>query len=83
MIISQAATEYQDSDSEKQPTEQTNEQGYSIDETTLTGFLNKYGMTPVSYKIQQGMSEDEAFRSTPRDMKMSGEIQYEYMEYGR
>lgn len=69
--------------SEKQPTGETNEQGYSIDETTLTGFLNKYGMTPVAYKIQQGMSEDEALSSTPRDMKMSGEIQSEYMKYGR
>lgn len=69
--------------SEKQPTGETNEQGYSIDETTLTGFLNKYGMSPVAYKIQQGMSEDEALSSTPRDMKMSGEIQSEYMKYGR
>lgn len=73
----------QDPVTEKQPTGETNEQGYSIDETTLTGFLNKYGMTPVAYKIQQGMSEDEALSSTPRDMKMSGEIQSEYMKYGR
>ncbi|GAJ25384.1 hypothetical protein JCM15457_247 [Liquorilactobacillus sucicola DSM 21376 = JCM 15457] len=52
----------------------------SYDEKTLTGFLNKYGMSPVAYKIQhQGMSEYDALKSTPDTMKMSGEIQTEYM----
>ncbi|MDN7145133.1 hypothetical protein QS460_04225 [Liquorilactobacillus mali] len=52
----------------------------SYDENTLTGFLNKYGMSPVAYKIKyEGMSEYDALKSTPNDMKDSGEMQTEYM----
>ncbi|WP_275887188.1 hypothetical protein [Brochothrix thermosphacta] len=41
-------------------------------------------MSPVSYKIEnEGLSEDEALRTTSRDMKMSGEIQLEQVKYGR
>lgn len=44
--------------------------------TNLTDFINKYGMSPTAYKVlHQGMSEEEALRSTPSSMKSSGEIQ--------
>lgn len=55
----------------------------STDETTLSGFINKHGMSPVMYKIQnEGMSEEDALRSTPDSMKSSGEIQLGYSKYG-
>lgn len=55
----------------------------STDETTLSGFINKYGMSPAMYKIQnEGMSEEDALRSTPDSMKTSGEIQLGHSKYG-
>lgn len=46
---------------------------------TLSEFVNKYGMSPVAYKMKyQGMSQKEALASTPRNMKSSGELQTEY-----
>lgn len=57
----------------------TNNEAISMDENTLTGFINKYGMTPAAYKMQvEGMSKEEALSSTPQNMKTSGEIQSEY-----
>lgn len=54
----------------------------NMDTSTLTGFLNTYGMTPTLYKIQvEGMTEEEALKSTPQNMKTSGEIQSEYLKY--
>jgi hypothetical protein len=53
-----------------------------MDEHTLTGFLNKYGVSPVLYKIQHGMSEKEAFETTPDSMKSSGELQTQFLKYG-
>lgn len=51
--------------------------------STLTEFIDKYGMSPVAYKMQyEGMSEEEALRTTPNDMKSSGEIQRGFIEYG-
>lgn len=47
---------------------------------TLTDFVNTYGESPVAYKIDHGMSEEEAYRSTPDDLKSSGEIQYQNMK---
>lgn len=50
---------------------------------TLTAFVNKYGMSPAAYKVQyQGMSEEQALRSTPDAMKTSGEMQIGYIKYG-
>ncbi|EJF00804.1 hypothetical protein LM596_04100 [Liquorilactobacillus mali] len=58
----------------------SNSSSISYDENTLTGFLNKYGMSPVAYKIKyEGMSEYDALKSTSNDMKDSGEMQTEYM----
>lgn len=52
----------------------------SYDENTLTDFLNKYGMSPSAYKMEhQGMSEYDALKNTPDNMKDSGEIQTEHM----
>lgn len=69
---------------DKQAQDQTNSESQDIsnDTNTLTGFLNVYGMTPAAYKVQSGMSIEEALRSTPNDMKTSGEIQTGYTEYG-
>lgn len=47
---------------------------------TLTDFVNTYVESPVAYKIDHGMSEEEAYRSTPDDLKSSGEIQYKNMK---
>lgn len=45
---------------------------------TLSDFVNKYGVTPVVYKVQHyGMSVDEALKSTPDELQTSGEIQTE------
>lgn len=61
----------------------TNNEEISTDETTLSGFINKYGMSPAMYKIQnEGMSEEDALRSTPDSMKTSGEIQLGHSQYG-
>ncbi|MYV04651.1 hypothetical protein [Furfurilactobacillus milii] len=49
--------------------------GISMDENTLTGFLNKYGESPAAYKIDHGMSVQQALNSTPDNMLSSGEIQ--------
>lgn len=50
---------------------------------TLTAFVNKYGISPAAYKVQyQGMSEEQALRSTPDAMKTSGEMQIGYIKYG-
>lgn len=61
----------------------SNNEEISTDETTLSGFINKYGMSPAMYKIQyEGMSEEDALRSTPDSMKTSGEIQLGHLNYG-
>lgn len=49
------------------------------DETTLTGFINKYGESPVSYKMDHGMTQKDALASTPDDMCSSGEIQMKHI----
>ncbi|MCV2528177.1 hypothetical protein LDK61_09585 [Melissococcus plutonius] len=60
--------------------EQENSKGYKGC-TTLTDFVNKYGMSPAAYKMQyEGMSEEEALRSTM--MKTSGEVQLGLAKYG-
>lgn len=50
----------------------------NTDPNTLTGFINKYGESPVAYKIDHGMSEKAALASTPNSMKSSGEIQRQH-----
>lgn len=63
---------------QQQPNQQNN--NISYDENTLTGFLNKYGMSPAAYKIQHdGMSEYAALKSTPDYMESFGEKQTESM----
>lgn len=52
-----------------------------LDTLSLTDFVNKYGMSPAAYKIQvQGMSEEEALRSTQQ--LTSGERQLAFSKYG-
>lgn len=60
----------------------TESSNVSTDTNTLTGFINTYGMTPCAYKMKQGMSAEEALKSVPDTMKMSGEIQTEHITYG-
>lgn len=61
-----------------QTTQQQDPNGISYDTNTLTGFLNTFGMSPVAYKIKNGMSAYNALKSTPDIMKTSGEMQTEY-----
>lgn len=63
-------------------TSTTESSGISTDTNTLTGFINTYGMTPSAYKMKQGMSAEDALKAVPDTMKMSGEIQTEYLTYG-
>lgn len=55
-----------------------------MNEHTLTGFINKYGVSPALYKMQhEGMSKLKALQSTPDDMKTFGEKQTQYrLEHG-
>lgn len=75
------------SSSTNQESSSTNENSSSIsmDEHTLTGFLNKYGVSPALYKMQHdGMSELQALQATPDSMKTSGEKQTQFnLEHGR
>ncbi|HBM7175119.1 TPA: hypothetical protein LZA03_002210, partial [Enterococcus faecium] len=50
------------------------------DTLSLTDFVNKYGMSPVAWKVQNGMSEEEALRTTQQ--KTSGEVQLGFSKYG-
>ncbi|MBB1078311.1 hypothetical protein H5S09_02940 [Limosilactobacillus sp. STM2_1] len=45
-------------------------------------FVNTYGETMTAYKIDHGMSPQDALASTPDDMKTSGELQDQYMMNG-
>lgn len=81
-IITQAQKDQLDSNNQAQQQNDDTTQDISTDTSTLTGFVNVYGMSPAAYKVQNGMSIEEALRSTPRHMKTSGEIQTGYMEYG-
>lgn len=53
----------------------------NMDTSTLSGFINTYGMTPSAYKMQfEGMSKEEALASTPNHLKSSGEIQTQNLQ---
>ncbi len=81
----EAALAYADgrSDSYQEASSSEEQAAEASEPATLTEFINQYGMTPVAYKIQmEGMSEEEALRSTPREMKTSGELQTGYTKYG-
>jgi hypothetical protein len=81
----EAARAYADgrTDSYEETSSEETQSSEDAEPTTFTEFINKYGMTPVSYKMQvEGMSEEEALRSTPREMKTSGELQTGYTTYG-
>lgn len=45
---------------------------------SLTDFVNQYGMSPAAYKVQNGMSREEALQSTPDSQKTSGELQTQH-----
>lgn len=83
-----ASDQQQAQQDSSQPQQQTSEQTSSEQtvsygelppfDGTLSDFVNKYGVTPVVYKVQHyGMSVDEALKSTPDELQTSGEIQTE------
>ena len=54
-------------------------EGQPTSNSTLTAFLNKYGVTPVEWLVQnKGMSFEDALYATPDEQEMSGELQSEW-----
>lgn len=78
-IISQDQKEQQAASQQNPEAQQTNAQ-QDADTLSLTDFVNKYGMSPVAWKVQNGMSEEEALRTTQQ--KTSGEVQLGFSKYG-
>ena len=68
-------TNNQQQTSQNDQNTQQQSSGISYDENTLTGFVNKYGVSPALYKEQHGMSTIQALESTPDSMKTFGEQQ--------
>lgn len=53
--------------------------GQPTSNTTLTAFLNKYGITPAQWLVQnKGMSVEDALYATPDEQETSGELQSEW-----
>ncbi|HBM6670247.1 TPA: hypothetical protein LY856_002226 [Enterococcus faecium] len=78
-IISQDQKEQQTA-SQQNPEDQQTSGQQDADTLSLTDFVNKYGMSPVAWKVQNGMSEEEALRTTQQ--KTSGEVQLGFSKYG-
>lgn len=78
-IISQDQKEQQ-ATSQQNPEDQQTSAQQDADTLSLTDFVNKYGMSPVAWKVQNGMSEEEALRTTQQ--KTSGEVQLGFSKYG-
>ncbi|WDW16991.1 hypothetical protein PWA42_09410 [Enterococcus faecium] len=78
-IISQDQKEQQAA-SQQNPEDQQTRAQQDADTLSLTDFVNKYGMSPVAWKVQNGMSEEEALRTTQQ--KTSGEVQLGFSKYG-
>lgn len=78
-IISQDQKEQQAASQQNLEDQQTSAQ-QDADTLSLTDFVNKYGMSPVAWKVQNGMSEEEALRTTQQ--KTSGEVQLGFSKYG-
>ena len=78
-IISQDQKEQQAASQQNPEAQQTSAQ-QDADTLSLTDFVNKYGMSPVAWKVQNGMSEEEALRTTQQ--KTSGEVQLGFSKYG-
>ncbi|MFN1222503.1 hypothetical protein ACKYQE_14630, partial [Enterococcus faecium] len=58
-IISQDQKEQQDASQQNPEAQQTSAQ-QDADTLSLPDFVNKYGMSPVEWTVQNGRSEDEA-----------------------
>ncbi|MEC4730836.1 hypothetical protein MXE60_08550 [Enterococcus hirae] len=78
-IISQNQKEQQAA-SQQNPEDQQTSAQQDADTLSLTDFVNKYGISPVAWKVQNGMSEEEALRTTQQ--KTSGEVQLGFFKYG-
>ncbi|EMF0307663.1 hypothetical protein [Enterococcus hirae] len=77
---SQQNPEDQQAASQQNPEDQQTSAQQDADTLSLTDFVNKYGMSPVAWKVQNGMSEEEALRTTQQ--KTSGEVQLGFSKYG-
>lgn len=66
--------------SEQNSANQSTSAQQDADSLSLTDFVNKYGMSPAAWKVQNGMSEEEALRSTQN--LTSGEMQLAFSKYG-
>lgn len=66
--------------SEQNNADQSDSAQQDADSLSLTDFVNKYGMSPAAWKVQNGMSEEEALRSTQN--LTSGEMQLAFSKYG-
>lgn len=82
-IITQAQKdqiEVERQNSEQNSVNQSTSTQQDADTLSLTDFVNKYGMSPAAWKVQNGMSEEEALRSTQN--LTSGEMQLAFSKYG-
>ena len=82
-IITQAQKnqiEAERQNSEQNNADQSDSAQQDADSLSLTDFVNKYGMSPAAWKVQNGMSEEEALRSTQN--LTSGEMQLAFSKYG-
>lgn len=53
--------------------------GQPTSNTTLTAFLNKYGVSPAQWLVEnKGMSIEDALYATPDEQETSGELQTEW-----
>lgn len=76
----QAQDDYWENNQNQNESPQQDEE-INMDTSTLSGFINTYGMTPSAYKMQfEGMSKEEALASTPNHLKSSGEIQTQNLQ---
>lgn len=66
--------------SEQNSANQSTSAQQDADSLSLTDFVNKYGMSPAAWKVQNGMSEEEALRNTQN--LTSGEMQLAFSKYG-
>ncbi|QDJ58860.1 hypothetical protein [Weissella sagaensis] len=54
-------------------------EGQPTSNTALTAFLNKYGVSPAQWLVQnKGMSIEDALYATPDEQETSGELQTEW-----
>lgn len=76
----QEANDYPDENTTTNTPQQQSTPQQDLENLSLADFVDKYGMTPAGYKIENGMSEEEALRTT-QQLSYS-EKQIAKMKYG-